>query len=356
LNRPPVGHHRPNPSKPIPFTEEQIRARAYQLWQIGGDQQSADGYWQAALEALRQERSLVCAKHVSLVWRVNQTWQMATNKENRVFTLDVVKVVISGFGVLATVFAGVGLYLTYQNSQAERQLNTERLVTDRFSKAVEQLGSQDVDVRLGGIYSLERVAKDSPKDHGTVMEVLTAYVRNKSPVPKGWKSTPSEKRKPLEAVATDVKSALTVIGRREAKQDPEGQWLDLRHSNLSGANLNHANLNHANLNHAHLIGAGLFAANLSDAILEGDNLQGVDLTLANLQGANLSAANLKGTDLIHVKDVSPDQIKAAKNWQQAHYSPEFRKQLGLLPVQPAKPQSSTPTPKPSSPQPPAPKP
>ena len=82
------------------------------------------------------------------------------------------------------------------------------------------------------IYSLERIAKDSPKDHWTVMEVLTAYVRNKSPLPKGWLETPVEKRKSLPAVTTDVQSALTVIGRREAKNDLMFKRLVLGQSNF----------------------------------------------------------------------------------------------------------------------------
>ncbi len=39
----------------------------------------------------------------------------------------------------------------------------------------------NLEVRLGGIYALERIARDSPKDHWTIMEVLTAYVRENSP-------------------------------------------------------------------------------------------------------------------------------------------------------------------------------
>ena len=33
---------------------------------------------------------------------------------------------------------------------------------------------------IGGIYALERIARDSAKDHPTVMEVLTAFIREHS--------------------------------------------------------------------------------------------------------------------------------------------------------------------------------
>ena len=62
-------------------------------------------------------------------------------------------------------------------------LSREGQVTDRYTKAIEQLGSDKLDVRIGGIYALERVARDSAKDHPTVMEVLTAFIREHSREP-----------------------------------------------------------------------------------------------------------------------------------------------------------------------------
>src|SRR6266702_335401 len=49
------------------------------------------------------------------------------------------------------------------------------------------LGSDNLDVRLGGIYALERIASSSEVDRGPILEVLTAYVRGHSPWPAaGW--------------------------------------------------------------------------------------------------------------------------------------------------------------------------
>ena len=53
-------------------------------------------------------------------------------------------------------------------------------MTDRYTKAIEQLGSDKLDVRIGGIYALERIARDSARDHPTVIEVLAAFVREHS--------------------------------------------------------------------------------------------------------------------------------------------------------------------------------
>ncbi|BAL88845.1 hypothetical protein AMIS_36250 [Actinoplanes missouriensis 431] len=54
---------------------------------------------------------------------------------------------------------------------------TERRVTELYTKAVEQLGSADAAVRLGGLYALERVAQNNPDQRQTIVNVLCAYLR-----------------------------------------------------------------------------------------------------------------------------------------------------------------------------------
>lgn len=87
-------------------------------------------------------------------------------------------------------------------------------LTDRFSKAIEQLGQQGMEVRLGAIYALERIARDSSYDHPQIFEVLTAYVRERVTL-KPETSRPRD----LVAItlprpAPDIQAVLTVIGRR----------------------------------------------------------------------------------------------------------------------------------------------
>jgi hypothetical protein len=106
---------------------------------------------------------------------------------------------IQAVGVLLAALAALGgLYFTRtsttdqleqaRKSQEQAQRLTEQgQITDRFTRAIDQLGATDDDrnprleIRLGGIYALERIAWDSPeRDHSTVMAVLTAYVRENS--------------------------------------------------------------------------------------------------------------------------------------------------------------------------------
>jgi hypothetical protein len=56
---------------------------------------------------------------------------------------------------------------TFSKSDVRRTLDATRdgQIADRYSKAIEQLGSSTIDVTIGGIYAMERVARDSPRDH-----------------------------------------------------------------------------------------------------------------------------------------------------------------------------------------------
>ncbi len=110
----------------------------------------------------------------------------------------------------AGLFAVGALIFTARNYTLSR----EGQVTDRYTKAIEQLGSDNLDVRTGGIYSLERVARDSARDYSTVMGVLAAFIRVQSR--ERWPPVDNESRAgvPLRMTRPDVQAAIAVIGRR----------------------------------------------------------------------------------------------------------------------------------------------
>src|SRR5690349_11387725 len=90
--------------------------------------------------------------------------------------------IAAAIGVGGTVIVGVaGFWANVRNTNKSTELAGQGQVTDRYTKAIEQFGSKEIDVRIGGIYALERIAGDSARDHPTVMEVLAAFVRAHSP-------------------------------------------------------------------------------------------------------------------------------------------------------------------------------
>jgi hypothetical protein len=110
----------------------------------------------------------------------------------------------------AGLFAAGALVFTARNFTLSR----EGQVIDRYTKAIEQLGSEKLDVRIGGIYALERVARDSARDHPTVMEVLTAFIREHSHEQWPPADHPAS-REQERSTRPDVQAALTVVGRRD---------------------------------------------------------------------------------------------------------------------------------------------
>jgi len=225
--------------------------------------------------------------------------------------------IIGGFLLL------VGLYLNLRRIKAvEREVKSseEGQITERFTRAIEQLGSEKMAIRLGGIYALERLSKDSKKDHWTVMEVLTAFIRENAP----WKTEEAEgqesesfKQEEVEGFAisapqkpphpkTDIQATLSVICRR-TRNDIESGTIDLKRTDLRGYNLSGGSLEKANLFRSHLEyaylkdaclkGASLWMAHLGSAVLLNANLESADLDLAHLEGADLRRANLSSATL-----------------------------------------------------------
>ncbi|EPF19694.1 MAG: pentapeptide repeat-containing protein [Microcystis aeruginosa Ma_MB_F_20061100_S19] len=362
----------PKKSPRIPLELHQIKAyEFYQQRLASGKEGNEIDDWQQAKEYLSQHPRAILAWNLKMPYRggkrlikrlllslqslVRVAWKLLIfpfwlfqqipglfareDKDSRTFAIDVVKTIISALGLIATLLAGLGLVLNYSNSQAEMQLTQQRLITERFSKAVEQIGNTKEEVVIGGIYSLERIAKDSPKDQWTIMEVLTSYIRKNSPIPSNIQQLePEEREKALEklpSVSIPVQAALTVIGRRKVENDQAGdnlaettdsnkiKILDLSRTNLREANLNGANLDGANLNGANLNGANLNRANLNRAYLNGAylnraelyraNLKGANLWVAYLNGAYLNGAELIGAELIGAELIGAELIEAELN-------------------------------------------
>jgi hypothetical protein len=183
--------------------------------------------------------------------------------------------------------AGVALARHFAQTNADRQIR----ITENFSKAIEQLGSDKLEVRLGGIYSLERISKESSDDYWPIMENLTAFVREHSSRSEMERTSQDlkqqmsrqdlEQRISLRAYflwqragqpdgkenffwslatkleelgeppATDIAAVLAVIGRRSERSrgcehNPANDWrLDLRRAALRRAELSNTHLERA---------------------------------------------------------------------------------------------------------------
>src|SRR6266511_4508891 len=116
-------------------------------------------------------------------WELGAQARTLAAAERAKATNDVRATLLQGVGGVVIL---LGAYYTYRQLQTGReqlQIAQQGQVTERFTRAIDQLGHAELDVRLGGIYALERIASDSPDDRTTIAEVLTAFVRGHAPWP-----------------------------------------------------------------------------------------------------------------------------------------------------------------------------
>jgi hypothetical protein len=164
-------------------------------------------------------------------------------------------------------------------------------VTDRYNAAITNLGSAEVDIRLGGIYALQRIMQDSPRDQPAVVDVLTAFVRDHA-----HGATASPHTFPvLSRPPTDIQAAMTVVALRDTTYDTSTAAANFTGVDFSGMYLVMEYFRGAGLGGADLSGANLASADLTRAYLGGAYLNGANLNGANLNGANLNGAYLTGT-------------------------------------------------------------
>jgi uncharacterized protein YjbI with pentapeptide repeats len=211
------------------------------------------------------------------------------------------------------------------NTARTIELNKEGQISDRFTKAIDQLGNERLEIRLGGIYALERIAQDFERDHWPIMEVLTAFMRaHPSDVDfdhatvKRMESSDQPLRNPVRGA--DVQAVMRVIGRRELidgerdRLDLKGadlRFLDMRDSHLERANLWQAHLERGTLIGAHLEGADLMGAHLEGALLLGAHLGGAALNGAHLEGAVLRNAHLEGAFFVNGAHLEGTDLREA---------------------------------------------
>jgi hypothetical protein len=216
--------------------------------------------------------------------------------------------IIGGAGaVLAGAIAAIVAVLGFRKSSTDNRVTLEKTLSaaregqlpDRYTKAVEQLGSDNLDVRIGGIYALQHIARDSPEIyHPMVIDVLATFVREHSR--EQW-PLPEHETDPAPARTTrpDVQAAANII----CYQDHIPFLFDLTHVELPGAKLPGAKLQGVNfeggaiLDRANFINADLREARLSSASLQGTLLEYADLSDATLIGADLSYTTLKNVNL-----------------------------------------------------------
>jgi Pentapeptide repeats (8 copies) len=202
---------------------------------------------------------------------------------------------VQGLGaivVLAGAYVGWRqLQHTVRATQVQMELQRQATVTDRYTRAVDQLASADETIRVGAIHALNRIAAEAVPERDGVVALLATFVRVRAANARSdhaaGRGEAAEADLPLRSRAADIQVALTTLARwiDVNAQPPEWLTADLAHTDLRNANLYRRTLWHVRLR-----GANLAGANLAEA-----DLRGADLREAILDNADLTAARADGT-------------------------------------------------------------
>ncbi|MGA2217464.1 MAG: pentapeptide repeat-containing protein, partial [Terracidiphilus sp.] len=153
-----------------------------------------------------------------------------------------------------------------------------------------------LDVRLGGIYALDRIAGDSPRDGLTIDQVLSAYLRRNAAVTSTNANIDSSSS---TQVRVDFQAIVTILGNRSARKLPgRVEPLNLYDVDLSGVSFADGHFDGFVFNDALLRGCDFRRAKLNSAKLVGAHFEGAsDLTDADLTGADVRGGILDGATL-----------------------------------------------------------
>ncbi len=222
----------------------------------------------------------------------------------------------SGIVILLNVFA-----IFNQNNTA---IKSERNV--RFTNAIEQLGSNENAIVLGGIYTLHRIAQEERAYRENVFNILCAYVRETT-------TTQEYQSKYIEKPAETIQTIVNLLSKKGNKQiydkykiDFSGAYLfgidltdaDLSegrfvHTNFSSSSVNHSNFSNsysynaifenANLLFVDFSKSKLRSSSFSDSYMLSTNFSNSDLSFTDLSKINTSKTNFTKADLSHANFV-----------------------------------------------------
>lgn len=214
---------------------------------------------------------------------------------------DVRTTLLQVIGGLVVLFGAYATWRQLRVSQDGLRATQEGYVTDRFSRAVDQLGSDKLDVRIGGLHALWRIAEQSDRDRDAIISIQAAYLRTHLPWPPGGPQAPPVDAPindiaPLETRVADAQVALTALG--SLCRHREQSWVNLSLTDLRRADCDGLWFAEVNFDRACMEAAGLYHANLTQASLVSVNLRHTDLTTAVLRRARCVLSDLRGAKMV----------------------------------------------------------
>jgi uncharacterized protein YjbI with pentapeptide repeats len=287
-------------------------------------------------------------------WQVEQ-FGPGTPTEYKQLVNEYRKTVVQAIG-------GSGAFLLVLIAWRNYKLIQKGQNTDRFTRAIDQLGKTEpdgspcVEIRLGGIYALAQLARQNSEDYTKiVLSVLAGYLVENSRRPAPLESTTEfhevisaqqgrlslleiswliEKmdvsryeilQEHLRSVGSDFLAVAEVLadltrasgtwGLVLADTYLRGVWIneaDLSESILARANVSNANFEDVNLELADLKNTNWHGTSLRRANLRGADFRGAILIATRFDSADITGADFSGVDLSRALGLTTEQIRVAK--------------------------------------------
>lgn len=192
----------------------------------------------------------------------------------------------------------------------QTQINEQSQITERFTKAVEQLGSDNIYIRIGALHALERIGRDSENDVVAILRLLASFVRSQSPAQDNDDaSTPLDAVEGF-AVTSRLAKLLKNTERRIVKFDSSHLT---RLSNPNGCffqfGFYRCNLSHGFFPGSDFAGANFSYACLKEAKLQRCNFRDAPFTRATLDGADFRGAVCNRTNFSTAKNLTTKMLK-----------------------------------------------
>ncbi len=234
------------------------------------------------------------------------------------------------FGIIAAAGAIIGYTIAIARnliSDNQNKISEQGRIAEQISRAIDQIGAYkqnfednkdnkpNIEARVGGIYSLERIAKDSDDDYEKIMDILCAYVRVRA-------------LKKYKAIREDIQAAIDVLGTKKKFLlfwNRDKFRVNLENCNLSGYRFSNLNFNtYTNTSSGAIFDKGKFEkalfyktdlsyASFDNTILNKAYFDATILKWARFAGADCGGTIFKGTyvhgaDFSKAKNLTQNQV------------------------------------------------
>lgn len=234
-------------------------------------------------------------------------------------TNEIRKMIGSVLGVILVVSAGLGVWQDYRL----------REYSDFGKEANAAFGLIDSDkpaVRVGGVYSLSRVIRNSPDDAPLLLAALVTAIHE-------WSS--KSVRKKSEPISVEAMAAITIVGQHQSNLLDECGSLIFRRLNLARIVARDLNLNACSFHETTFSGSDLSNLKLKNGRLI--NVEFTDADLTNAEFANtffdrvdFSDADLRGADFLNVTGLEPSLFARATIDDATKFPPGFQEEIEAI--------------------------